>query len=216
MKRLVLAILLALAPTAAGAMWPDFSQAATSAAAPAPRHRVHVAQAGAAVPTPQPRPTAAPAAAQPGKLTVAQVNQDPLTLLRQFSVNDLNNAIALAQANNDQTSLPCWQKLLSIVQTLNGASPTGSSSSPTGNALQPGIATALQDARDAQQLIANLQSSNGPLAQLNMACAPLVVSTQNTLIQLGLLTGAIVGAAPTGGLSLLPGIALPALALPKL
>ena len=54
-------------------------------------------------------------------------------------------------------------------------------------------------------MIANLQSPNGPLASLNVACAPLIVDTQNTLIQLGIIGGGVVAST---------GITLPLLALP--
>jgi hypothetical protein len=67
---------------------------------------------------------------------------------------------------------------------------------------------AFQKARDAKTMLAELQAPNGPLSSLNIACAPLVMSVQNTLIQLGIISGAVVGVTASGGL------ALPALTIP--
>ena len=50
-------------------------------------------------------------------------------------------------------------------------------------------------------LLANLQSSNGPLQSLNNACAPVVLDAQNTLLLLGGSVGLV--ALPTGAAGLL-------------
>jgi hypothetical protein len=63
----------------------------------------------------------------------------------------------------------------------------------------------LQKARDLKTMLANLQSPNGPMAQLNLACAPLVLDVQNTMVLLGVVGG---GVALTGGAG---GLALPGL-----
>jgi hypothetical protein len=50
-----------------------------------------------------------------------------------------------------------------------------------------------QKARDLKNMIAALQSNNGPLTKLNVACAPLVIDVQTTLIRLGIIGGAVAG-----------------------
>ena len=135
-----------------------------------------------------------------GKLTATQVQTNPLALLQQFTASDLTAALADAQAQTppDTTSAQCYTALLALVN------------SPLTNPLpsQLGIFLALQKARDAQAFLSNLQSPNGPLSSLNIACAPLVLNVNATLLALGVTTGLVVG---TGG------IALPALpALPGL
>jgi hypothetical protein len=104
----------------------------------------------------------------------------------------------------DTTAAMCYAELIVLLNTpINNPFPTS-----------PGLLLALQKARDVQAMVANLQSPTGALVQFNQACAPLVLSVQNTLIALGIATGAVVG---TSGLALpaLPGLggllALPAL-----
>jgi len=95
----------------------------------------------------------------------------------------------------DTTAAMCYAELITLLSTpINDPFPTS-----------PGLLLALQKARDVQAMVANLQSPTGALVQFNQACAPLVLSVQNTLIALGIATGAVVG---TGGLSLpaLPGL----------
>jgi hypothetical protein len=117
--------------------------------------------------------------------------------LQTFTVADLQTALADAQAQTppDTTSALCYTALIPIVEAgVNNPLPAGL-----------GVFQALQKARDAKALLANIQSPNGPLAALNIACAPLVLDAQNTLIQLGIVGGTV---AATGGLAL---PALPAL-----
>jgi hypothetical protein len=152
------------------------------------------------VPTPKPRPAAAGAAttATPGaKLTAAAVQQNPVALLQQFSAADLTAALADANAQTppDTTSAQCYTALLSLVNSpINSPLPAG-----------PGAFQLLQKGRDLQAFLSNLQSPSGPLSQLNIACAPLEMSVNATLLALGVSTGLVVG---TGGLAL---PALPAL-----
>lgn len=120
-------------------------------------------------------------AATKAKPTSAQALANPLLVIQNFTADDLNAAIADATANNDKIALGCYQALLPIVQG-GVANPLPAS---------PGVFQALQKARDAQALLANLQSPTGPLANVNAACAPLVLAAQNTLVQLGILTGAV-------------------------
>jgi hypothetical protein len=132
------------------------------------------------------------------KITVTQAQANPIAVLQSFTVADLQAALADAQAQTppDTVSASCYTALIPLVQ------------SGVGNPLPTGLGAfqLLQKARDAQALIANLQSPTGPLAALNTACAPLILSTESTLAALGVISGAV---AATGGLSL--PIALPAL-----
>lgn len=149
-----------------------------------------------------------PAMAQPAKaatttagkktLTKTQALSNPISVIQTFTENDLQAALADAQANNDTVSAPCYQALLTLAKT-NIANPF-----PTGF----GAFQALQKARDAKALLASIQSQNGPLTNLNVACAPLILDAQTTLVQLGILTGGVVAVGASGGLAL---PALPAL-----
>lgn len=148
-------------------------------------------------------------AAPSGKLTVNAVTQNPLALIQGFTVTDLQAALADAQAQTppDLVGANCYTALLAVVQS-NVANPL-----PT----TPGLFMALQKARDAKSALASLQSPSGPLSGLNIACAPLVMDVQNTLLMLGVTVGLV--ANPVGGAAALAG--LPAgiaafLALPKL
>lgn len=144
-----------------------------------------------------------------GQLTVQQVQTNPLLLITQFTTADLQAALADANAQTppDTAGAACYTALLAVV------------SSPAANPLpsQAGIFEALQKARDAQAMLANLQSPNGPLASINTACAPIIMNAQNTLIGLGVAAGLI--ANPTGASAALAGIPAAVatfLALPKL
>ena len=144
---------------------------------------VHVAQTvGKAPPTPTPAPVAKKTISQ----TAAAAN--PLSVLQglaQFTITDLQAALADANAQTppDTTAAMCYTELLTV---LNGNSSLNLL--PT----ELGAFEILQKARDLQSLTANLQSNNGPLSMLNVACAPLVISVQNTLIQLGILGGVVI------------------------
>lgn len=181
------------------------------------RHR-HVAATTVPVPLSDPRLPAnatldAGKAAASAKLTAQQVQQNPLVLIQQFTTNDLNNAIALAQAQTppDTVAVACWQVLLPIVQAAQTA-PGGASA---GNALQLGIATGIQDTRDAQSLIANLQSPTGPLAKVNTACAPVVVQLNTTLTLLGVGGGVVAAGGPAAATGAIGALNALLLALPK-
>lgn len=128
-----------------------------------------------------------PAMAQPkaatAKPTAMQAQANPILVVQQFTVADLQAALndANAQVPPDTVAAGCYQALLTIVQA------------GVGNPLPSGLGLfqAAQKARDAKALIANLQSPTGPLSSVNTACAPLVVDAQMTLVQLGILTGAV-------------------------
>ncbi len=137
------------------------------------------------------------------KVTIAQAQTNPLAVLQQFSIADLQAALADAQANNDVTTIPCWTALLAGVQAQQAAAP----------ALPAGVFSAIQKTRDLKIQAANLLAANGPLANLNIACAPLLMDANATLAAFGIATGVVVG---TGGIALpaLPGF-LPLLLAPK-
>ena len=149
------------------------------------------------VPVPTPRPASAPAATPVKQLTPAAVQQNPFALLQQFSAADLTAALADANSQNppDVTSAQCYTALLALVNSpLNSPLPAG-----------PGAFQLLQKARDMKAFLSNLQSTNGPLSQLNLACAPLVMDVNSVLLALGVSTGIV---AASGGTAL---PALPAL-----
>lgn len=155
-----------------------------------------------------------PAFAQPkpafkAKPTIAQVQTNPLLLIQQFSVTDLNAAIADAQAQTppDAVAAGCYQAILTVVN------------SPASNPLPAGVGVfqAIQKARDAKALLANLQSPTGPLATINNACAPIILDAQNTLVMLGVTAGLVDNpAGATATLAGLPAVIAAFLALPKL
>lgn len=125
--------------------------------------------------------------------TAAQ--QNPILVIQQFTVADLEAVLedARAQTPPDTIAANCYQALIPIVQTgVGNLLPSGAPSGLGGFQF-------LQKTRDVKSRIASLQSNTGPLASLNAACAPLVVDTENTLIQLGIVSG---GVAASGGLTL--------------
>lgn len=151
------------------------------------------------VPLPTPKPASAPAtpAKAPTKKTL-----DPLAFLRQiqgFAVDDLNNAITEATANNNKITRPCWQFLLPLAQGTSTNNPLPD---------QFGVATAVETAFDDQQIIANWLVPNGTLDQLTIACAPMVTKANATFIAGGAaIATAIAGGPGTSG-ALLSGLTL--------
>ena len=148
-------------------------------------------------------------AAVSSKPTVAQAQQNPLVVLQRFTVQDLQAALADAQAQTppDTVAANCYTAMIPFVQSqVQNPLPSGA-----------GAFQALQKARDAKAYLANIQSPTGPLAGLNIACAPLILDVQNTLLTLGVSVGVIAnpaGAAAT--LSGLPAAVAAFLALPRL
>lgn len=171
---------------------------AALASAPRPAHAAarQVRTAAATVPLPLPRPLFDSARTPSTKPTVAQAQQNPLLVLQQFTVADLQAALKDAQSQTppDAVAANCYAALIPFVQqqTLNPL--------PAG----PGVFQALQKARDAKAYLANIQSPTGPLASLNQACAPLVLDVQNTLLTLGVSVGVI--ANPAGATAALTGL----------
>lgn len=138
------------------------------------------------------QPKAKPAAAK--QLTAAQAQQNPLAVIQQFTATDLQAALtdANAQTPPDTVAAACYTALLTIVNNpINNPLPTA-----------PGAFQLFQKGRDLQALLANLQSPTGPLAPINTACAPLILSAQNTLIQLGVIGGGVTAVVGTGGAAL--------------
>lgn len=131
-----------------------------------------------------------------GKPTVTQAQQNPLIVVRQFTIADLQAALADAQAQSppDTVAANCYTALIPFVQSqAQNPLPAGA-----------GVFQALQKARDAKAYLANIQSPTGPLASLNTACAPLVLDVQNTLVTLGVSVGVI--ANPAGAAATVSGL----------
>lgn len=135
-----------------------------------------------------------PASAQTKAISKTAATANPILVLQSFTVADIQAALADAQAQTppDAAAVNCYSALIPLVQS-SIANPLPASA---------GGFQLLQKARDAKAALANIQSPNGPLAQLNMACAPLVLDIQNTLVQLGIVGGAVAVAGPAGGLVL--------------
>ncbi|MGO9303307.1 MAG: hypothetical protein ACLP3R_06335 [Candidatus Korobacteraceae bacterium] len=154
-----------------------------------------------AAPLPKARPAAVAAAtpvtpASPTKkqLTTTQVQQNPILLIQQFSAQDLQNALADANAQTppDTVGAACWSALLVVVNSpINNPLPTA-----------PGAFLLVQKGRDLQTMLANLQSPTGPLSTIQTACAPLILSAENTLVQLGIITGGVAVVGASGGTAL--------------
>ena len=199
--------------TADGSPYPI--AAAASSSAPRVLHRsTHRAASSSSVPLPAARAAQLPAAAiydqaAAAKPTVNEAQSNPLVVLQQFTVSDLQAALKDAQAQTppDTTAAACYAALIPFVQSqAQNPLPAGA-----------GVFQALQKARDAKAYLANIQSPTGPLAGLNQACAPLVLDVQNTLLTLGVSVGVIANpAAATATLAGLPAAVASFLALPKL
>jgi len=131
---------------------------------------------------------------------------DPLTFLRQFSYADVQNALndANGQTPPNKTSAQCWAFLLTLIPppAAPASAAPGSAPAQTANPATallpttPGIASAIQKALDDQQLLLTWFSPNGGLAQLNLACAPLV-----NLLNVQLATGGGLTAAAAAALT---------------
>lgn len=109
---------------------------------------------------------------------------DPLASLKAFTVTDLQSALADAQAQTppDQVAANCYQALIPLVQSQ--------STNPLPSAA--GAFSAFQKGRDVGTI-----AQAGIPAGLNIACAPLVIDTQQTLAKLGIIAAG--GAVAAGG-----------------
>lgn len=143
---------------------------------------LQVAAIQAPAPLPRPRPAAAAGVPQ------SQASANPVQVLQKFTLTDLQAALADANAQTppDTIAANCYTELITVVQ------------SPAINPLPsgPGAFQLFQKARDLKALADSLQSRNGPLTALNIACAPLVMDVQTLLIRLGVIGGAIAGGLP--------------------
>jgi hypothetical protein len=173
----------AVAQTASEA---PIARAGAMAASPAPRKHVAPAHHAAAATAASASSSSAPG----GKLSQNQAQQNPVLVIQQFTLTDLQAALADAQGQTppDTIAATCYQALITLV------------GNPVANPLPsgPGAFQLFQKGRDIKNMIANLQAQNGPLSALNVACAPLIVDLNTTLIRLGIMGGAVAGGAVIG------------------
>lgn len=138
------------------------------------------------------------AAAAPGAPNAV----DPVAFLSAFSYDDVQNALndANSQKPPNTTAAQCWAFLLTIIPAPASAPPpppTTPAPNPATSLLPttPGVASAIQKALDDQQLLLSWFSPTGGLAQLNLACAPLVNLLNVQIATGGGLTAAAIAAA---------------------
>ena len=103
---------------------------------------------------------------------------DPIAVLKQFSVDDLQAASDDAKANNDPSAQACWDALKVAVQTAQSPTPP-----------KLGVFLALQKGRDAIRLADQTRAGIGPFAAAKTACADIIVDFNTFLLRLG-VTGA--------------------------
>jgi len=156
------------------------------------RSSAHPRTPAVPLPVPDPRLAGLYDAARlpkPGALTAAQVQQNPLLLLQNFATTDLQAALADANAQTppDTVAANCYSALLALKTNPAFALPSGQIA---------GAFTAIQKGRDLKAQLANLASPNGPLANLNAACAAWVNDNVTTLIAVGGAIGLV--ASPAG------------------
>ena len=111
--------------------------------------------------------------ANTGTTPTATVN--PAAALQQFTLTDVQNALADAAANHDTVAANCYTALEAAIQAQGAATTVPVT----------GVLSAFQKMRDLQQGV------QVGLPALNIPCAPLVLSTQQTLLKLGLGAGAV-------------------------
>ncbi len=125
----------------------------------------------------------------------ATPQSDPIKALQAFTVEDLQAALADASAQTppDTTAATCYAALIPVVQTN------------VKNPLPAGVGgfQAFQKARD---LIANANEVKANLTggALNTACAPLVLSAQNTILMLATKVGVGIAMPSIPGLPVIP------------
>jgi len=104
-----------------------------------------------------------------------------LTAVQNFSIADVQAAIADAQARNDTRHLPCWQAILPVVQSVG--TPTAALHLPTA----PGLAELAQTYFDDK---AGLTSgSNNILDPIATGCALTLLDLQMGVNQLAVAIG---------------------------
>ncbi len=119
----------------------------------------------------------------------------PLHAIAGFVTADLQNALAIAKANNDVAGAQCYQYL--IPQVAAAQQQLGS--------LAPDRMSGGFSAFEAGRVAANGLKGfvNGVPQDLNLACAPLALDAGNTLVALAAKVGVTI-ALPAGGLVPLP------------
>lgn len=106
----------------------------------------------------------------------------PQQTLAQFTVTDLQAADADAKAHKDTVASTCYEALIPVVQGLG----SGTETAPVG------AVSAFQAARDLSNTAHSIPAT---IEGLNVPCAPLVLSTQQTVLGLGALVGGTAAAA---------------------
>jgi len=127
---------------------------------------------------------ASAATSAPAKFTASQIQQNPFILLENLATADLTAALADANAQvpPDTVGANCYSALISLKSNPAFALPTGG---------VPGVFTAIQKGRDLKVQLANIVSPNGPLANLNAACAAWTQDNIATLIAIGGAVGLV-------------------------
>ena len=121
-----------------------------------------------------------PSMAASVKPAAAPVITSPIQAIQAFTVSDLQNALADAQANSDVIAAACYTALIPVVQQqANVTAPTG----------KIGAISVFQKSRDLARL-----AQRGVPDSINMACSPLVLDAQTTVLRLGALAGLAVPA----------------------
>lgn len=94
--------------------------------------------------------------------------------LQKFTVADLQAADADAKAHGDTIASTCYEALIPAVQSQTANLPA---------ALPAGLFTAFQEGRDGIDAIEDVPAG---LKGLNVACGPLVLDAEQTVVALGL------------------------------
>ncbi|MGH7092725.1 MAG: hypothetical protein ACREFB_04235 [Stellaceae bacterium] len=118
-------------------------------------------------------PSGAGSTAAPGGLGQVQTTQVQTTL-QKFTVADLQAADADAKAHHDALAATCYEALMPVVQAQPNLIP---------GTAPKGLFTAFQQGRDGVNAIQAVPSA---LKGLNVACGPLVLDAQQTVLALGL------------------------------
>jgi hypothetical protein len=116
--------------------------------------------------------------------TPSASNVNSLQQIGQFTITDLQNADAIAVANNDAIGHACYPALIQFVQSLPGSSPTTTVS---------GAFSAFETARVTVNTVQGFQIP----VYLKLGCSALLVDTQTFLAGLAALgAGAVTGIPP--------------------
>jgi hypothetical protein len=138
---------------------------------------------------------AATVAAPTATTAAAKAGAAPLNGLAGFVTADLDNALSLAKAANDQAGAQCYAYLIPQVAAAQ---------QQLGTLTTPGAVSGGFSAFEAGRVAAtNLKGFvNGVPQGLNLACAPLVLDAGNTLVALAAKIGVTIALPATGLLPL--------------